>query len=65
MTPRIHGTGQVDQHLQARKEGLVIVGYYHANELFDDLELSPVARKVGDRIAQYCPEAVILLVCFK
>ncbi|KAI5055391.1 hypothetical protein GOP47_0028912 [Adiantum capillus-veneris] len=54
--------GIVDEHLSAENGGLQIVGYYHANERFDDFELSPVARKIGDHIARYCQKAVILLL---
>ncbi|MCO5573198.1 hypothetical protein L7F22_026965 [Adiantum nelumboides] len=53
---------QVDEYLCAQGGKLQIVGYYHANERFDDLELSPVARKIGDHIARYCQKAVILLI---
>lgn len=53
---------QVDEHLSAQDGGLQIVGYYHANERFDDTELNPVARKIGDHIVRYCPQAVVLLL---
>ncbi|BBM99636.1 ER membrane protein complex subunit 8/9 [Marchantia polymorpha subsp. ruderalis] len=53
---------QVEEHLIADKESLVIAGYYHANERFDDYELSPLARKIGDHIARYCPQAGVLLL---
>jgi hypothetical protein len=52
----------VDEYFASLKSGLSIVGYYHANECFDDYELSSIARKVGDHIARYCPQAGILLV---
>jgi hypothetical protein len=52
----------VDEYFASLKSGLSIVGYYHANECFDDYELSSIARKVGDHIARYCPQAGILLL---
>jgi hypothetical protein len=53
---------QVDEYFASLKSGLSIVGYYHANECFDDYELSSIARKIGDHIARYCPQAGILLL---
>lgn len=53
---------QVDEHLALEKGGLQIVGYYHANERFDDYDLNPVARKIGDHIVRYCQQAVLLLL---
>ncbi len=52
----------MDEYFASLKSGLSIVGYYHANECFDDYELSSIARKIGDHIARYCPQAGILLV---
>jgi len=51
---------QVDEHLATGKDE--IVGYYHANEQFDNHELSTVAKKIGDHIARHCPQAGILLL---
>eukprot|EP00250_Pteridium_aquilinum_P000937 c11121_g1_i1 orf=141-758(+) len=53
---------QVDEHLSVQDGGLQILGYYHANERFDDNELNPIARKIGDHIVRYCPQAVVLLL---
>lgn len=54
---------QVDEHLATGKDSsLQIVGYYHANEQFDNYELSSVAKKIGDHIARHCPQAGILLL---
>ena len=39
-----------------------IVGYFHANERFDDFELGGVAKNIGDHISRYFPQAAILLV---
>ncbi|KAG7605715.1 ER membrane protein complex subunit 8/9, partial [Arabidopsis thaliana x Arabidopsis arenosa] len=41
---------------------LSIVGYFHANERFDDVELCGVAKNIGDHISRYFPQAPILLV---
>ncbi|CAM6116487.1 unnamed protein product [Calypogeia fissa] len=53
---------QVEEYLSTEKEGLVIVGYYHANERFDDYELTPLARRIGDHISRYTPQAGVLLL---
>lgn len=52
----------MDEYFASHKGGLSIVGYYHANERFDDYELSSVARKIGDHITRSCPQAGIFLV---
>lgn len=43
-------------------KGLSIVGYFHANERFDDFELSNVAKNIGDHISKYFPGAALLLL---
>ncbi|XP_059662370.1 ER membrane protein complex subunit 8/9 homolog [Cornus florida] len=43
-------------------QGLNIVGYYHANERFDDFELNNVAKNIGDHIYRYFPQAAVLLL---
>ncbi|KAJ8774182.1 hypothetical protein K2173_009613 [Erythroxylum novogranatense] len=43
-------------------KGLGVVGYFHANETFDDSELGNVAKNIGDHISRYFPQAVILLL---
>ena len=53
---------QVDEHLSQVDAALQIVGYYHANEQFDNHALSSVAKKIGDHIARHCPPAAILLL---
>lgn len=54
---------QVDEYLASEKDAsLQIVGYYHANEQFDNYELSSVAKKIGDHIARHCPQAAVLLL---
>lgn len=45
-------------------QGLSIVGYFHANERFDDVELCGLAKNIGDHISRYFPQAPILLVNF-
>ncbi|KAK6947113.1 ER membrane protein complex subunit 8/9 [Dillenia turbinata] len=44
------------------EKGLSIVGYFHANERFDDVELSNVAKNIGDHIHRYFPQASLLLL---
>lgn len=39
------------------------MGYFHANERSDDVELGSVAKNIGDHIYRYFPQAAILLVC--
>ncbi|GMH24384.1 hypothetical protein Nepgr_026227 [Nepenthes gracilis] len=43
-------------------QGLNLVGYFHANERFDDYELNNVAKNIGDHIYRYFPQAAILLL---
>ncbi|KAJ0733963.1 putative ER membrane protein complex subunit [Helianthus annuus] len=43
-------------------QGLSIVGYFHANERFDDLELGTVARNIADHVYRYFPQAALLLL---
>nr|XP_043619090.1 ER membrane protein complex subunit 8/9 homolog [Erigeron canadensis] len=43
-------------------QGLSIVGYFHANERFDDNELGTVARNIADHIYRYFPQAAVLLL---
>ncbi|XP_065862720.1 ER membrane protein complex subunit 8/9 homolog [Euphorbia lathyris] len=43
-------------------QGLGIVGYFHANERFDETELGTVAKNIGDHIFRYFPQAAILLL---
>ncbi|AED96105.2 Uncharacterized protein family (UPF0172) [Arabidopsis thaliana] len=50
----------IEEHYVA--QGLSIVGYFHANERFDDVELCGVAKNIGDHISRYFPQAPILLV---
>ncbi|XP_020083918.1 ER membrane protein complex subunit 8/9 homolog [Ananas comosus] len=51
---------QVEEHFGG--EGVGVVGYYHANERFDDAELGSAARKIGDHIFRYFPRAAVLLL---
>ncbi|XP_038973432.1 ER membrane protein complex subunit 8/9 homolog [Phoenix dactylifera] len=51
---------QVEEHFGA--EGLSVVGYYHANERYDDAELGNAAKKIGDHIFRYFPRAALLLL---
>lgn len=38
------------------------MGYYHANEYMDDMELPVSAKKIASKIASHCPQAAALLV---
>ncbi|XP_077246146.1 ER membrane protein complex subunit 8/9 homolog [Tasmannia lanceolata] len=51
---------QIEEHFGA--EGISVVGYYHANERFDDFELGNVAKRIGDHIFRYFPHAPLLLL---
>ncbi|XP_021906156.1 ER membrane protein complex subunit 8/9 homolog isoform X1 [Carica papaya] len=53
----------VEEHYAS--QGLGIVGYFHANERFDDVELGNVAKNIGDHIYRYFPQAPILLLDHK
>ncbi|XP_023642298.1 LOW QUALITY PROTEIN: ER membrane protein complex subunit 8/9 homolog, partial [Capsella rubella] len=51
----------IEEHYVA--QGLCIVGYFHVNERFDDVELCGVAKNIGDHILSlYFPQAPIFLV---
>uniref|UniRef100_A0A2K2C9P5 MPN domain-containing protein n=1 Tax=Populus trichocarpa TaxID=3694 RepID=A0A2K2C9P5_POPTR len=50
----------IEEYYSAR--GLGIVGYFHANERSDDVELGNVAKNIGDHIYRYFPQAAILLL---
>lgn len=52
---------QIEEYFNDK--GLSIVGYFHANERFDDSELSNVAKNIGDHISKYFPISGLLLVC--
>ncbi|XP_060199435.1 ER membrane protein complex subunit 8/9 homolog [Lycium barbarum] len=43
-------------------KGLSIVGYFHANERFDDSKLGNVAKNIADHIYRYFPQAAVLLL---
>ncbi|OVA04500.1 Uncharacterized protein family UPF0172 [Macleaya cordata] len=51
---------QIEDHYGS--QGLNVVGYYHANERYNDFELGNVAKKIGDHIYRYFPQAVVLLL---
>ncbi|GLJ55650.1 hypothetical protein SUGI_1195210 [Cryptomeria japonica] len=55
-------TIQAEEYFTSKGDGLCIVGYYHANERYEDLELSSLAKKIGDHISRYFPQAAILLL---
>ncbi|PWA56133.1 hypothetical protein CTI12_AA419220 [Artemisia annua] len=43
-------------------QGLGIVGYFHANERCDDVELGGVAKNIADHVYRYFPQAAVLLL---
>ncbi|GAV76908.1 LOW QUALITY PROTEIN: UPF0172 domain-containing protein, partial [Cephalotus follicularis] len=51
---------QIEEYYAAK--GVGIVGYFHANERFDDVELSNVAKNIGDHIYRYFPQTPVLLL---
>lgn len=53
---------QGEEYFASKGDRLSVVGYYHANERYEDLELSSLAKKIGDHITRYCPQAAILLL---
>ncbi|EFJ38134.1 hypothetical protein SELMODRAFT_73953 [Selaginella moellendorffii] len=53
---------QIEEYFSSHQEGLSIVGCYHANERFDDYDLSGIPRKIGDHIARYFSSACVLLL---
>nr|XP_021530557.1 ER membrane protein complex subunit 9 isoform X2 [Aotus nancymaae] len=42
--------------------GLVVAGYYHANAAVDDQSPGPLALKIAGRIAEFFPDAVLIMV---
>lgn len=53
---------QGEEYFASKGDRLSVVGYYNANERYEDLELSSLAKKIGDHITRYCPQAAILLL---
>ncbi|XP_042504177.1 ER membrane protein complex subunit 8/9 homolog [Macadamia integrifolia] len=51
---------QIEEHFGA--QGLSIVGYYHANERYDNFELGNASKKIGDHICRYFAQAAVLLL---
>lgn len=45
-----------------QQKGLQLVGYYHANERFDDTELGSSARKVADKLHSHNSASCAVLV---
>ena len=48
--------------LQQQSGGLQIVGYYHSDARFGAGDLTPVGRKIADKISAKQPSAVVLLL---
>ncbi|XP_022082440.1 ER membrane protein complex subunit 8-like [Acanthaster planci] len=51
---------QIDSYCQAN--GLIIAGYYHANEHLKDSNPSPIALKIADKIYDNCNEACLFMI---
>ncbi|KAK1315696.1 hypothetical protein QJS10_CPA05g01666 [Acorus calamus] len=51
---------QIEEYFGSK--GLSIVGYYHANERYEDANLNNIAIKIGDHISRYFPHAALLLL---
>eukprot|EP00262_Sarcandra_glabra_P013038 TRINITY_DN351_c0_g1_i1.p1 TRINITY_DN351_c0_g1~~TRINITY_DN351_c0_g1_i1.p1 ORF type:complete len:202 (-),score=27.45 TRINITY_DN351_c0_g1_i1:446-1051(-) len=51
---------QIEEHFGP--QGLSVVGYYHANERYDDHDLGIVAKKIGDHMFRYFPNAALILL---
>uniref|UniRef100_A0A6I8NEX8 ER membrane protein complex subunit 9 n=2 Tax=Ornithorhynchus anatinus TaxID=9258 RepID=A0A6I8NEX8_ORNAN len=51
---------QVD--LWGARGNLVVAGYYHANAALDDQSPGPLALKIAGRIAEFFPEAVLVML---
>ncbi|RZC45856.1 hypothetical protein C5167_038806 [Papaver somniferum] len=51
---------QIEEHYGS--QGMSVVGYYHGNERYDDVELGNVAKRIGDQIHKYFPQAVVILL---
>lgn len=51
---------QVD--VWATQAGLVVAGYYHANAVLDDQSPGPQALKIAGRIAEFFPNAVLIML---
>ncbi|CAN6466251.1 unnamed protein product [Victoria cruziana] len=51
---------QVEEFFSA--DGLSVVGYFHANERYDDSELGKIPKKIGDHISRYFPQPAVLLL---
>ncbi|GBG87698.1 hypothetical protein CBR_g45852, partial [Chara braunii] len=45
----------------ASTENLSIVGYYHGNERYDDVDFGNVGSRIAAKIADYFPDACALL----
>lgn len=46
----------------ATKEECLIVGYYHGNELVDDMKVHPIAQSIADKIESNCSRSCLLLI---
>nr|CAH0105869.1 unnamed protein product [Daphnia galeata] len=51
---------QIDSY--CRTAGLVIAGYYHASEAVAEMNPDPVSQKICEKIAEYFPNACLVLI---
>ncbi|KAL0602792.1 ER membrane protein complex subunit 9 [Plecturocebus cupreus] len=68
--PRTHPTPQLKfipgplaaVDVWGTQAGLVVAGYYHANAAVDDQSPGPLALKIAGRIAEFFPDAVLIML---
>ncbi|KAL5020980.1 hypothetical protein ScPMuIL_000135 [Solemya velum] len=51
---------QIDAY--CRSSGLVVAGYYQANEHYNNKEMDNVAKTIGRKIVEHFPEACIFMI---
>lgn len=54
--------GLIQADAYAQSQGLILVGYYHANACIDDVELGSLGKKIAERIQSHTHQACALLV---
>eukprot|EP01087_Luapelamoeba_hula_P000726 TRINITY_DN10539_c0_g1_i1.p1 TRINITY_DN10539_c0_g1~~TRINITY_DN10539_c0_g1_i1.p1 ORF type:complete len:219 (-),score=44.33 TRINITY_DN10539_c0_g1_i1:59-715(-) len=61
LTPMLEvGFTLIEEHAASRS--LEVVGYFHANELFEDRELPSIARTIAAKVAILGPNRIVLLL---
>lgn len=46
----------------AQTQGLTLVGYYHANQCIENVDLGSLGKKIAEKIQSHTPQACALLV---